>query len=162
VLLDSFVNDYSPILLAEDDEDDIFMMRRALRQAGIANPLQIVRNGQEAIWYLKGEGMYADRKTYPWPCLMLLDLRMPLMDGFDVLAWLQRRRRPKDLLVVILSSSQHETDVLRVSELGADAYYAKPQAFDDLVALGVQLKERLDKLPGVPTWLTPPSAEARL
>jgi CheY-like chemotaxis protein len=156
------VNNYSPILLAEDEEDDIFIMRRALRKAGITNPLQIVRNGQEAIWYLKGEGQFADRKAHPWPCLLLLDLRMPLMDGFDVLAWLQRRRRPKDLLVAILSSSKHEADVLRASELGADAFWAKPQAFEELVEIVRQFHERLDQLPEIPPWLVTHRPEARL
>ncbi len=156
------MNNYSPILLAEDEEDDIFIMRRALRKAGISNPLQIVRNGQEAIWYLDGHGQYADRKAYPWPCLLLLDLRMPLMDGFDVLAWVQRRRRPKDLLVVILSASKHEADVLRASELGADAYWIKPQAFGELVETVRQIHDRIGQLPEVPPWLTPPSHEARL
>ena len=156
------MNQFAPILLAEDDEDDIFIMRRALRSAGIANPLQIVRDGREAIQYLKGEGAYADRKQYPWPCLLLLDLRMPLMDGFDVLAWLQRRRRPKDLLAVILSNSKDEADMLRASELGADAYAIKPDAYDDLVTIIRQLHARLDEVPEVPAWLTPPGEQPRV
>jgi CheY-like chemotaxis protein len=156
------MNNFAPILLAEDDEDDIFIMRRALRSAGMANPLQIVRNGHEAIQYLNGEGPYADRKQYPWPCLLLLDLRMPLMDGFDVLTWLQRRHRPKDLLAVILSSSNDEADMLRASELGADAYCIKPDAYDDLVTIVRELHQRLDQVPEVPAWLGPPSDEARL
>ena len=156
------MNNYSPILLAEDEEDDIFFIRRALRKAGIANPLQIVRNGQEAICYLDGRGQFADRRVYPWPCLLLLDLRMPLMDGFDVLAWLQRRRRPKDLLVVIFSSSKHEADVLRASELGADAFWVKPQAFSELVEVVRQIHARISQLPDIPPWLVPPRPEARL
>jgi CheY-like chemotaxis protein len=156
------MNQFAPILLAEDDEDDVFIMRRALRGAGISNPLQIVRNGQEAIQYLTGEGPYADRKHHPWPCMLLLDLRMPLMDGFDVLAWLQRRRRPKDLLAVILSGSKDEADMLRASELGADAYCVKPDAYEDLVGIVRQLHARLTDLPELPPWLAPRSAEARL
>ncbi len=156
------MNNFAPILLAEDDEDDIFIMRRALRGAGITNPLQIVRNGREAIQYLTGEGIYADRKQYPWPCLLMLDLRMPLMDGFEVLAWLQRRRRPKDLLAVILSSSKDEADMLRASQLGADAYCIKPDAYDDLVSIVRQLHARLSEAPEVPAWLAPPGDEARL
>ena len=156
------MNDYSPILLAEDDEGDIFILRRALRGAGIANPLQIVRNGQEAIQYLEGEGPYSDRKKYPWPSLLLLDLRMPLMDGFEVLAWLQRRRRPKDLLVAILSGSRDEADTLRATELGADAFCVKPQAYDELVSILRGLHERLREAPQMPLWLSPPGNELRL
>jgi CheY-like chemotaxis protein len=156
------MNSFAPILLAEDDEDDIFLVRRALRSAGLSNPLQIVRNGHEAIQYLTSEGPYADRQHYPWPCLLLLDLRMPLMDGFDVLAWLQRRHRPKDLLAVILSSSKDEADMLRASELGADAYCIKPDAYDDLVTIVRQLHQRLDQAPETPAWLAPPGDEARL
>jgi DNA-binding response OmpR family regulator len=89
-------------------------------------------------------------------------LRMPLMDGFDVLAWLQRRRRPKDLLAVILSGSKDEADMLRASELGADAYCVKPDAYEDLVGIVRQLHARLTDLPELPPWLAPPSAEARL
>jgi CheY-like chemotaxis protein len=152
----------APILLAEDDEGDIFFMRRAFRKAGLSNPLTVVRNGQEAIWYLNGQGVYADRKQYPWPCLFLLDLKMPVVDGFEVLAWLQRRRRPKDLMVVIVSSSQLDDDVMRALELGADSYLTKPQDFNQLVEMICELGNRLHGLPQVPSWLTPPRREYRL
>lgn len=153
---------YSSILLAEDEDDDIFIMRRAIRSAGIPNPLQIVRNGHEAIQYLKGEGEYADREQHPWPCMFLLDLRMPLVDGFEVLAWLRRRRRPKDLLVVILSASEDEADMLRALELGADAFFIKPQTYEDLVAIVRQLHIRLQGMPQIPPWLgSGPRAEIR-
>ena len=156
------MNTYAPILLAEDDEGDIFLIRRALRSAGLANPLQIVRNGREAIQYLDGQGVYADRTRYPWPSLLLLDLRMPLADGFEVLAWLQRRRRPKDLEVAILSASPDEADALRATELGADAFYVKPRAYKDLVEVVRGLHQRLSALPEIAPWLAPARGEARL
>lgn len=156
------MNRNAPILLAEDDEADVLLMRRALREAGVTNPLVVVSNGQEAIAYLNGEGPYAQRGKYPSPCVLVLDLRMPLMDGFEVLTWLQKRRRPKDLQVIILSSSELETDVLQAFELGADAFWVKPQAFHELIEIVRQLHARISQLPEVTPWLSLPDREARL
>jgi DNA-binding response OmpR family regulator len=150
-----------PILLAEDDENDVFLMRRAFREAGLIHPLVVVGNGQEAISYLNGEGLYADRKQYPWPCLLLLDLKMPLVDGFEVLAWLQRRRRPTRLTVVILSSSMLEQDQLQALKLGADSYVVKPQDFTELVKVVRGLSGRINQIPAPPAWLEAPRYEAR-
>jgi CheY-like chemotaxis protein len=147
------MSEHLPILLAEDNEDDVFLMRRAFAQSGLPNPVQVVRNGQEAIGYLNGQDPYADRRKHPWPCLLLLDLKMPVVDGFEVLAWLQKRRRPKNLLVVILTSSSLSADVLRGLELGADAYLTKPREFETLVGmirdLGVRIREFMDKPSGL-------------
>jgi CheY-like chemotaxis protein len=152
----------APILLAEDDESDIFLMRRAFRKAGLTHPLMVVRNGQEAIWYLNGQGVYADRKQYPWPGLFLLDLKMPVVSGFEVLTWLQKRRRPKALMVVIVSSSKLDEDVLRALELGADSYLTKPQDFDQLVEMICELGSRLRGMAEAPPWVTGPRREYRL
>jgi DNA-binding response OmpR family regulator len=152
----------APILLAEDDEDDIFLMRRAFQMAGPRNPLMVVRDGREAIWYLNAEGIYADRQAYPWPCMLLLDLKMPLVNGFDVLIWLQKRRRPKNLLVVILTSSTHDTDIVRALELGADAYWVKPQSFHELVASVRTLHDRLHEAANTPPFTTTHGHEERL
>jgi CheY-like chemotaxis protein len=142
-----------PILLADDDENDIFLMRRAFGDAGLANPLRIARNGQEAIGYLNAEGAYADREKHPWPCLLLLDLKMPLVDGFEVLAWLQRRRRPKSLRVVIVTSSKHDTDLLRAFELGADSYWVKSPNYHELVEFVRELHKQINDTPSIPEWL---------
>src|ERR1051325_7968964 len=80
---------HSAILLVEEDEADILLVRRAFRNARIANPLFEVRDGQAAIQYLSGEGEYADRTRYPIPFLILLDLRLPKLSGFEVIAWLR-------------------------------------------------------------------------
>jgi CheY-like chemotaxis protein len=127
--------DAIPILLAEDDEDEIFLMRRAFDTAGITNPLFVVRNGQEAVDYLAGEGHYAEREKHPMPGLMLLDLKMPWMDGFDVLAWLRKRREFDRLPVVVMTSSKLQVDIDRSRELGVYDYRVKPQDFHDLVRL---------------------------
>lgn len=73
------------ILLAEDDPNDVFFMRRALQKAQIELPMQVVSDGQQAMDYLNGEGPFSDREQHPLPALMLLDLKMPFLDGFEVL-----------------------------------------------------------------------------
>src|SRR5215472_6489641 len=110
--------DNVPILLAEDDKNDIFLMRRAFDSAGFLNPLFIVHDGQEAIHYMEGTSQFAERDKYPLPGLLLLDLKMPLMDGFDVLAWLRSHHEFDTLPVVVLSSSRHKLDIDKSRELG--------------------------------------------
>src|SRR5512146_292359 len=133
--------DVMPVLLAEDEEHDVFLMQRAFGLAGVANRLIAVRDGQEAIRYLHGQGPYADRSRFPEPCLLLLDLKMPLVDGFEVLGWVRQHPAWRDALpVIVLSSSDHEKDVQKAFELGAHDYLAKPMNFNALVALVRELK----------------------
>src|SRR5438552_18695144 len=98
--------DHVAILLAEDDKDEVFLMRRGLEKAGVPNPLFVVENGREVIDYLAGNGQFSSREKYPLPGLMLLDLKMPWMDGFDVLAWLRTKKQFDTLPVVVLTSSK--------------------------------------------------------
>jgi CheY-like chemotaxis protein len=126
---------HAAILLAEDDENDVFLMGRAFDRAGIPNPLFVVRNGQETIDYLAGTGVYAQRQQYPMPGLLLLDLKMPWMDGFDVLQWLRAHPEFDTLPVVVLTSSKLQADVDRSRQLGVYDYRVKPHEFDDLVRL---------------------------
>jgi CheY-like chemotaxis protein len=123
------------ILLAEDDQNDVLLMRRAFEKAGIPNPLFVVQTGQEAVDYLAGEGHYAQREKYPLPGLMLLDLKMPWMDGFDVLKWLRRHRQFDTLPVVVLTSSKLQSDIDKSREMGVYDYRVKPHQFEDLVRL---------------------------
>jgi CheY-like chemotaxis protein len=127
--------DHVPILLAEDDKNDIFLMRRAFDSAGYLNPLCVVHNGQEVLDYLEGSGQFADRDKFPLPGLLLLDLKMPLMDGFDVLAWLRQRTQFENLPVVVLTASKLDEDVFKSRSLGVFDYRVKPHAFEDLVKL---------------------------
>jgi len=146
------VNQVLPVLLAEDEEHDVFFMRRAFKRAKISNPLVSVPNGQEAIWYLQGERAYAQRGRYPEPRLLLLDLKMPLMNGFEVLDWIQRQARWRENLpVLVLSSSDHEDDRKKALELGAKDYLVKPIGFEGLVALVRRVKiQWLESVPGSP------------
>jgi len=123
------------ILLAEDDENDIFLMGRAFDRAGIPNPLHVVHNGQEAIDYLAGTGEFAHREKHPLPGLLLLDLKMPWMDGFDVLKWLRDHSEFDTMPVVVLTSSKLQADVDKSRQFGVYDYRVKPHGFDDLVRL---------------------------
>ncbi len=118
------------VLLVEDDLNDIFLVKRAFKLARIQNPLQVVTDGQEAINYLKGEGKYADRVNYPLPKLMVMDIKMPRLTGFEVLEWVKGNTRPlRRIPVVIVSSSDNPADINRAYELGANAYMVKPMEF---------------------------------
>ena len=118
------------LLLVEDDLNDIFLVKRAFKMAQVSNPLQIVTDGQEAISYLKGEGKYADRATYPMPRLMVMDIKMPRMSGFDVLEWVKGDDSPlRRIPIVIVSASDNPSEINRAYELGANAYMVKPVDF---------------------------------
>ena len=140
----------SAILLVEDDEADILLLRRAFRNAHIANPLIEVRDGQAAIQYLSGEGDYADRTRYPIPFLILLDLRLPKLSGFEVIAWMRDQPQLANLIVVVLTASDHVPDVTKARDLGANSYLVKPGNFEELVQMVKRIKGRwllLDRLP---------------
>jgi CheY-like chemotaxis protein len=110
-----------------------------------------VADGQEAIDYLRGDADYADRARYPFPGLLLLDLKMPKVDGFDVLSWLKTRPDLETLAVVVLSSSSREDDIERARELGADDYRVKPADFEDLLALAQDVASKWLGVNQVPT-----------
>jgi CheY-like chemotaxis protein len=114
------------IFLAEDDPNDVFFMERALTKAGINLPLRVVRNGQEALEYLGGTGKFGNRGEFPLPSLLLLDLKMPFVDGFEVLTWVRSQARLKQLPVAVLTSSAEDRDRQRAEELGANGYFVKP------------------------------------
>ena len=128
------------ILLAEDDPNDVFFMQRALAKAGVNILLQVVKDGQEALDYLAGAGNYNDRVEFPLPSLILLDLKMPFVNGFDVLAWIRSQPALKDLPVVILTSSAEERDRQRATELGAMAYCIKPPSREMVMGIADLLR----------------------
>ena len=121
------------ILLVEDDPNDALLVRMAFQRTRSGIPLIILPNGLEAVNYLKGEGVYADRAKYPMPDIILLDLRMPLMSGFEVLQWIRERPGLKRLPVIVLTSSVQEADARTAYEAGANSYLVKPTDFNELV-----------------------------
>lgn len=124
-----------PILLVEDNPDDVLLVQRALRRTQANLALQVVGDGERAIAYLAGHGDYADRDRYPFPFLLLLDLKLPRQSGFEVLTWLRQQPGLCRLPVAVLTSSREESDVRRAYDLGANSYLVKPGSFDALVAL---------------------------
>jgi CheY-like chemotaxis protein len=131
----------SVILLAEDRDDDVELIRRAFREGKIDNPLFVVKNGEEAVAYLKGEGKYQTRDEYPLPDLLLLDLKMPRMDGFEVLRWVRLQPGFSSLLVVVLTSSEEIRDVNKAYQLGANSFLVKPHDFQQFAQTCYVLKE---------------------
>jgi len=123
------------VLLADDDPNDVFLLQRAFQKTNIANPLRVVRDGEEAMAYLSGQDQYADRQRHPLPVLLLLDLKMPRKSGFEVLRWLRQQAGLKRLPVVVLTSSNQSPDINKAFALGANSYIVKPGGFDSLVEM---------------------------
>lgn len=122
-------------LIAEDREDDILLIRKAFEKAGIRNPLQVVRSGEEAMNYLQGVGRYSNRAEYPLPSILLLDLKMPGIDGFEVLRWIRSQLTLSPLRVLILTSSTDIRDVNRAYGMGANSFMVKPMDFENTTEL---------------------------
>ena len=135
------MSEYGHILVAEDDPTDAYFFERAFRRAGLPVTLHFVRDGQEVLDYLQGEGQFADRTRYPLPQLLLLDLKMPRLDGFDVLEWVRKQPGMSGVLIVIFSSSEEPRDINRAYGLGANSYLVKPHSMAELTALVGQFKK---------------------
>jgi CheY-like chemotaxis protein len=133
------------VLIVDDNPDDIELMRLAFEKAKAPCALMSVPDGMEAIRYLAGEDQYADRNLFPMPLLVLLDLNMPRLNGFEVLAWVQKNSTSTFPLVITLSYSHLETDIRRAYDLGTSAYIAKPVDLDSSVSL-VKLLINLERI----------------
>jgi len=123
------------ILQVEDDSNDVFFLHKAMKKMGILNPIQVVSDGQAAIDYLQGAGKFADRGKFPFPCLVLLDLKLPFVMGLDVLKWI-REERGAALPVIMMSASAQDEDIAASYRLGANAFVCKPseaRQLDDIV-----------------------------
>ncbi len=121
------------ILVVDDDDCAATLVSTVFERAGLVQPLQFARDGVEAIAYLSGEGVFADRTRYPFPTAMLLDLNMPRKNGFDVLAWLRQQPNLKRLHVYVLSASSQPEDIRRCYDLGANSYLVKPSNLEGLM-----------------------------
>jgi two-component system, response regulator len=119
------------ILLVEDNPHDAELTLRALRKRRLANSVLHVKDGEEAIHWLFGIGSYADRDTNHKPKLVLLDLKLPKIDGLEVLRQLRAREQTKLIPVVILTSSRQEQDVVESYKFGVNSYIVKPVNFDN-------------------------------
>ena len=129
------------MLLFEDDDNDAFLLQRALKKAGIRNPVHRVRDGQEGIDYLVGAGPYADRGHNPFPRVVLLDLKMPRKGGLEVLEWMKKHPEYKVIPTIIFTASREHQDIAASYGLGANCFVAKPSKFEDLEHLVKTLHE---------------------
>ena len=130
------------VLYVENEENDVLFMRRAFKREGLEDRLRVVASGREAIGYLTGQALHANRELYPFPVLLLLDLNLPAMSGFELLAWLRRQAQLplRDLPVVIFSSSARPEDRKRAHELGANEYLQKPTSGAQFLLVAQELR----------------------
>lgn len=140
------------MLIVEDDENDSFLLTRAFKKVGNTMPSYICRDGAEAMAYLKGEGVFADRVKHPFPRVMITDLKMPKCSGFDLLKWLHNHPECNLIPKVVLSASAEEKDVILAYQLGANCYFKKPATFDKLVEMvrAAQTFWEIAELPPLP------------
>ena len=129
------------ILYAEDDENDVFLMQRAFKQVNISNPLLILPDGNRTSDYLLGRGQYSDRRAYPLPHLILLDLKLPGISGLDILKLVRTTPSTSTTPVVILTSSIEDQDIHRTYSQGANAYLAKPTNPDRLLNMVQSIRD---------------------
>jgi len=148
------------VLVAEDREDDLFMLRRSFEQVGFDTPVQYVRDGEEAIAYLAGQGRFANREEYPLPTLLLLDLKMPRKNGFDVLEWIQQQPHLAELRTIVLTTSDDLLEVNRAYRLGAASFLTKPlnfTEFKDTVVAVYNYWLTMNKPPAITRLQNPPA-----
>ena len=128
------------ILQVEDDPNDVILLQHALSKVGVANPIQVAGDGQQAIDYLQGAGKFADRTKFPYPCLVLMDLKLPFVTGLDVLRWI--RQQPGTVLTVLmLTASGSEAEIVEAYRLGANAFLTKPSEASKLEEMVRAIKD---------------------
>jgi DNA-binding response OmpR family regulator len=121
------------ILVADDDANDVFFLKRAFKKAGYDYKVLDVPDGERAIQYLSGSDAFSDRSQFPLPSLLILDLKMPKVNGFEVLAWIKEQSSLNTMKVVVLSSSGLQSDKQKAETLGAHDYRVKPGDIGDMV-----------------------------
>jgi CheY-like chemotaxis protein len=139
------------VLYVEDDQADYDLLRLVTKKCGTPFALQRAEDGEQAIAYLESSPPYHDRDTYPFPDLLLLDLRLPRLDGFEVLQWIRSNPSTRSLPVVVLAGSSFRADIRRALALGANHYAAKPGSLPELQVLMDQIAD---------VWLAPESTPA--
>jgi len=135
------MNTLMDILVVDDSANDTFLLEQAFKKAAAPSRLHAAQDGIEARAYLKGEGEFSDRAVHPFPDIVLLDLNMPRMNGFEFLEWLRDDPECECLVVYVLSASARDGDVQRAYELGANSYVVKPSRMDELVSFVAALHQ---------------------
>jgi CheY-like chemotaxis protein len=130
-----------PILVVEDRADDVLIILKAFTAAEIKNRVIVARDGEEAIQYLNGDGQFRDRHQFPLPRLILLDLKMPKVDGFEVLKWVKGHPALKTIPVLVLTLSSEIRDVNAAYKLGANSFMVKPDDFYNVTSVAKLLKD---------------------
>jgi len=125
----------SVVMLVDDSADDLELMRVAFKRAGVRNPIAQAYSGEQAIAYLAGEGQYADRQQFPLPRLIITDLKMPGLDGFELLKWLREHPAFEGVPKIVLTTSGHDEDRKQALASGCSAYFVKPNELEGLVNL---------------------------
>ena len=123
------------VLIVEDNDDDVFLLKHAFRKAGITNPVHVSRTGEDAIAYLAGTDPYSDWNEFPLPLIVLLDLTLPVLSGIDVLAWIRKTSGLQALRVTIVTGSCSGNDVARVNELGANGFFPKVGNYCEVIEM---------------------------
>lgn len=141
------------VLIAEDLDTDVLLYKRVFRLAQIPNPVRFVSNGEEFIHYLLGYGPYSDRSQYPWPGLILLDLKMHKVNGLEALAWMRDNPACQNIPVLVVSSSLLPRDEDLAIGSGAQGYFAKTIGFAGLLET-IRAKTGL-------CWESPATVQAR-
>ena len=139
-----------PILLVEDSEDNILLVRHAMRKAGVTTPLEVVTSGEEAIAYLGGTNGFSNWQQFPLPAIVLLDLKMPGIDGFEVLKWIRKHPGLRPLRVAMLTSSEMPEEIQKAHDLGANVFLTKPVQLERLVDILKTLNEHWLKQAQIP------------
>ena len=121
------------VLLVEDDSNDVLLFQRAFGRTNVNALLNVCQDGEEALHYLSGEGLWNDRERFPLPVLILLDLKLPRKSGLEVLAWIRAQKSLSRIPVVVFTSSRERKDVNEAYDLGANSYLVKPAGFEYLL-----------------------------
>ncbi len=124
-----------PILIAEDDENDAIILERALRKVGFENPFRFCRDGVEVLEYLQGEGRFQNRKEYPFPSLLITDLKMPKLGGIEILKWLYHHPDCNLLPKIVFTASKQASDIQEAYKWGANSYLVKPGGYEQLTQM---------------------------
>jgi CheY-like chemotaxis protein len=147
---------YPVILVAEDDDDYVVLIKQVFARENIPSPIHVVWNGEEAIAYLKGEGKYSNREEFPLPDIFLLDLKMPRVGGLEVLKWVRQQPGLATLRILVLTSSDRIRDVNEAYQLGANSFLVKPMDFHDFGHLSQLITDFWLKASRAPETFRPP------